>query len=80
MGRDVRGLIGFVAGLIVGVPASYFLQSGMLRAKLSLGAYITHLPELLSNSGGDLLPPLLLSCAVLGGLGWVVGRRGGSPS
>lgn len=80
MDRDARGLIGLVAGLIIGVPASYFLQSGMLRAKLSLGAYITHLPELLSNSGGDVFPPLLLSCAVLGVLGWFVGRKTGSPT
>lgn len=78
MDRDARGLFGLVIGLVIGVPASYFLQSGILRAKLSLGAYITHLPELISQSGGDVFPPLLLSCAALGMVGWFVGRKAGS--
>jgi hypothetical protein len=80
MDRDVRGLAGLLAGLFVGIPASYYLQSGMIRAKLSLGSYVTHLPELLKNYGGDVFPPLLLSCAVLGTVGWFVGRRGGSTA
>ena len=80
MDRDARGLVGLVVGLLIGVPASYYLQSGMLRAKVSLGAYVTHLPELLSRYGGDVFPPLLLSCAVLAVLGWFVGRKTGSPT
>ena len=78
MNRDERGLVGLIADLVIGVPASYYLQSGMIRAKLSLGGYLVHLPELLGNHGGDVFPPLLLSCAVLGAVGWFVSRQAGS--
>jgi hypothetical protein len=78
--KDARGLIGLIAGLLLGVPASYFLQSGMLRAKLSLSAYLTHLPELLSKQGGDIFPPVLLSCVILGAVGWFVGRKIGTSA
>lgn len=77
MDKDVRGFIGLIAGLLLGVPASYYLQSGMLRAKISLGAYVAHLPQLLQQGGGDVFLPLLLSCVVLGSLGWFVGRQAG---
>ena len=80
MDRNARGLMGLLAGLVIGVPISYYFQSGMVRAKLSLGAYISHLPELLGQSGQDIFPPLLLSCAVLGAAGWFVGRHAGSSA
>lgn len=70
-----NAFLGFLAGVILGVPASYFMQSGVVRAKLSLGAYIGHLPELVSKYPQDMLPPVLISCAVLGIAGWLVGGR-----
>ena len=69
-----NAFLGFVIGLFLGIPASYFLQSGVVRAKLSLGSYVGHLPELLTKYPGDMLPPVLISCAVLGFAGWFVGR------
>ena len=39
MDRDRNATNGLVIGLALGVPASYFLQSGIIRAKVSLGAY-----------------------------------------
>ena len=80
MDNDARGLVGLIVGLLVGIPASYYLQSGMLRAKISLGAYLSHLPELLDQNGGDVFPPLLLSCVALGAIGWFVGRKTGSQA
>ena len=77
MDRNRRGLLGLLGGVLLGVPASYYLQSGMLRAKVSLAAYLTHLPELLNRYGSDVFPPLLLTCAVLGAIGWFLGRRAG---
>ena len=70
-----RNATGLVIGLAIGLPASYFLQSGIIRAKLSLGAYLVHLPELMSKYPGDILPPVIISCVVLGVTGWFVGRR-----
>ena len=34
-----NAFLGFVIGLFLGIPASYFLQSGVVRAKLSLGSF-----------------------------------------
>ena len=75
MDQNARAVIGLLIGLAIGVPASYYLQSGMIRSKMSLGAYLTHLPELLQNYGGDVVPPLLLSCAVLAAVGWFLGKH-----
>lgn len=75
MNSGRNGIVGLFVGFLLGVPVSYFFQSEMIRAKLTLGSYLGHLPQLLSNYPKDMIPPVLLSCAVLGFIGWLVGRK-----
>ena len=72
--------LGLVIGLVLGVPGSYYFQSGALKAKMSLGSYLGNLPDLLSKYPGDVFPPLLICCALLGVAGWFIGRQMGSPT
>jgi len=70
---------GLVIGIALGVPVSYNFQSGVLKAKMSLGSYLGNLPDLLSKYPGDIFPSLLISCALLGVAGWFIGRQMGRP-
>lgn len=72
---------GALFGAIVGVPLSYFLQPGMLRAFTSITKYLSTLPEVFANAykGGsewDITATILFSmvatAAVGGVIGWVV--------
>ncbi len=36
----IKTILAFILGAIVGYPISYFLQSGLVREKMSLGEYI----------------------------------------
>ena len=38
----IKTILAFILGAIVGYPISYFLQSGLVREKMSLGEYIQH--------------------------------------
>jgi hypothetical protein len=78
MNRERNALVGLILGILIGAPASYYLQSGIIRAKVPLGAYVQHLPELVKQYPGDMLPPVLISCFVLGIVGWFIGRRAGT--
>jgi hypothetical protein len=78
--KSATGLMGLIFGAILGVPASYFIQSGAVRAKMSLTAYLTNLPDLLAKYPGDMLPPVLISCAVFAVGGWLLGRKMGTAS
>jgi hypothetical protein len=78
MDKSATGLMGLIFGAILGVPASYFIQSGAVRAKMSLTAYLTNLPDLLAKYPGDMFPPVLISCAVFGVGGWFLGRKIGT--
>lgn len=73
-------IIGAFLGLLAGVPASYLVQAEQLRAKVSFVNYFKHLPELVERYPGDVLPPLIVACAVLGIIGGVVGRASGRGS
>ncbi|MEA2016875.1 MAG: SHOCT domain-containing protein [Campylobacterota bacterium] len=61
---------GAVVGAILGVPISYYLQASWIQEKITLGKYITKLPEIIQNS--ELLPTLVVSMVVCGIIGIVV--------
>lgn len=75
MRKQDGAILGTIAGFIIGVPASYFFQSGAIRAKLSVAAYLEHLPELLKAYPSDIFPPILLTCGIFALAGWLIGTR-----
>ncbi len=68
--------VGLVVGAILGYPVSYYFQPGVLRAKLSLGAYIAKASEVLGDK--DLRSAVILgfvvAIAVCAGVGFFAGR------
>lgn len=64
-------IIGFVTGLILGYPVSYYFQPSALRAKLSLGAYIEHSSEIMRDK--DLASSVVLGFFVAIGFCVVAG-------
>jgi len=80
MNKDQNAVVGLLVGMMLGAPVSYFLQSGLVRAKMSLGSYLGHLPQLLAKYPQDMLPPVVISCAILGVAGWFIGRKMGRPT
>lgn len=54
--------IGAVAGFILGYPVSYYFQSSVVRAKLSLGNYIAKASEIVGNK--DLQSAVVLGFVV----------------
>lgn len=75
MNKNAGAVIGFIAG----VPVSYYFQSESLRMKLSLPKYVQALPELLEKYPGDVLPPLVIACAVLAIGGFFAGKAMSKP-
>ncbi len=65
-------LVGAFIGLLIGYPLSYYFQSNVVKAKLSLGGYIGHMGEVLTN--GDLGATAwgVWICAVI--LGALIGK------
>jgi hypothetical protein len=74
-----------IVGVVLGLPLSYFLQPGFVRAKLSLPDYVAAFPELFETGEPRLIAPVIVSCVVLalilGILGYVLdelSRKSGS--
>ena len=58
--------IGLLVGVLAGYPISYFFQSGALRAKMSLGDYITKIDDIFGSK--DLAPTAIgtwIACVIL---------------
>jgi hypothetical protein len=53
---------GAILGLIIAYPVSYFFQPSVLRAKLSLGEYITQIGDVLGES--NLVSAVIISFVV----------------
>jgi hypothetical protein len=62
---------GMIVGAILGYPVSYFLQSSMVRAKLSLPQYIVHVGDVLAE--GELVGAVVLGFIVSIGAGAAIG-------
>ena len=70
-----------VIGFILGVPVSYYFQSELIRAKLTLPEYLTKLPNAICNiiqepdkEGFRFILTILISCVVLAIIGKALGR------
>ncbi len=68
-----------ILGVLLGLPLSYFLQPGYVRAKLSLPDYVGAFPELLNTGEWRLIAPVIASCVVaalvLGILGHILDEQ-----
>lgn len=76
--RNLRyGIICAVIGLLVGVPVSYFFQSGLPDALQGLGGYISNFKVVFSDkqafSGDHYAITALLTIAILGVSGFLAG-------
>ncbi len=70
--------MGAVIGLVLGYPLSYFFQPGALRAKMSLGDYISHISDILGSQdlSGTAIGVWFVSIVALGALGLAIERNG----
>lgn len=69
--------VGLVVGLLASYPVSYFFQPGVLRAKVSLGDYISHANEVIQTKElQSTVIACLIICPLVGALlGHLLGRR-----
>ncbi len=63
---------GLLVGALVGYPLSYFFQPGALRAKISMGEYISHMGEIFRDKELSSTATLVWAAATV--VGAVVGR------
>ncbi len=67
-------------GALLGIPLSYYFQPEIVRAKLSLSEYLTHLPEIVTDESGAYIAPVILtvliSAMVLGVVGMFMDQGG----
>lgn len=68
-----KGRLFALIGLVLGVPLSYYFQPDVIKSKLSLTQYLGHLPEILRDSSGDYVFPVILSCVLTALAGGIVG-------
>lgn len=75
-------LVGVIIGALIGVLISYWCQPGMMRMAVSLGEYMTSLPELLqfNNQKTKGLQSTIYSAMILvsiigGAAGWWLNSR-----
>ena len=65
------GLLGAILGALLGVPASYLMQSGILRAWVSIVDYVTKFSEILQDSRYQ--TPAIVGIALTAIVGAVIG-------
>lgn len=67
---------GFIAGVVLGYPVSYFFQPGLIRQKLSIGQYISHIGDILGdkNLSGTAFGTWIGCIIALSAAGWFVGQ------
>jgi hypothetical protein len=67
-----------IIGAVLGVPLSYYFQPAIIQSKLTLGQYLSNLPQILGDKSADFVTPVLLSCVictlVLGIVGYFMDR------
>lgn len=70
-----------IVGAILGIPISYYFQPSIVQNKLTLGQYLSNLPQILGDTTADFLTPVLLSCVIcaiaLGVVGYFMDRVSG---
>lgn len=67
---------GIILGLLLAYPVSYWFQPGVVRAKFSLGDYITHFSDIIQSK--DLQSAIITSfiaCPVVLGLVWYLATK-----
>lgn len=60
-----------IFGAIIGLPMSYYFQSEMLRAKVSLASYIEHLDRMTKYEG--VAGNILFSIVIFSVVGFLIG-------
>lgn len=78
--KKSKGPLGLLIGIIAGIPVSYLFQPKPLQNKLSMGDYITHLPDLIERVAKNpdesrILITLVVSCVICGMIGIAVAKR-----
>lgn len=65
--KNLSIVISTIVGIVVGYPLSYYFQGEFLRAKMTLGDYISKFPDVLGTIGkgnGDFGTTALITMAV----------------
>lgn len=67
---------GFIAGVMLGYPVSYYFQSSTLRAKLSLGEYLSKASEIVGTKDlqSSVVLGFVVAIAVCVAAGFFVGK------
>lgn len=53
-----------IIGCIFGLPMSYYFQPDIIQSKLTLSQYIGKLPDVLGDSSGNYVMPVVMSCVI----------------
>ena len=69
--RDL-GSAGGMLGCILGIPFSYYFQPSLVRAKLTLGDYLSRLDKVFEEP--ELAVRVVLTCVVLTVVGYLIGK------
>jgi hypothetical protein len=72
-----RTLLGFLCGLVLGYPVSYFFQPALIQRKLSLGDYIGQMGKVLDSPyAGTAIGVWIGTAVICTIIGAIVDRKG----
>jgi hypothetical protein len=75
MKRVFGFIFGAITGFLIGYPVSYAFQPKMLRAKMTLGDYISHADQILDGPYAETAIVTMLIFAVVGGVSGLLSTK-----